>query len=460
MPRPPGLISTRTAIAIAYVASLLLSNMDSNIVNVMLPTIARDFGTSLGSGQWTVVGYVLALAISMPASAWLAGRFGERRVFIAAVALFTVASACCGLAQDLAQLIAVRLVQGAAGGLITPVATAMLYRAYPPEARAKLTRTLLLPIAIGPAVAPSLGGFLVGHLSWRAAFFINIPLGLAVCLLVRLRMPAEPPPDRRPRFDLPGFVLAGAGLSLALLALGEAGGRGWTDPLVLGAAILGLSALAGFVLRERRTPEPLLDLTLLRGRLFRFTNLATFCQSGAFLGGLVYLAPISLQRDHGASPFAAGLIMTAVPVGVVASAQTLGRLYHRIGPRKMIAAGQLALAGILAAVSATIAGGPTWAIVLLLLGAGLTNGSAMFGIQTSMFAQISAADTGSAATIFNVNRQISTAVGVSTATALLTSLSAGGGFAVRVAFLAAAGWAVASAVVATFIDDNAAAGTR
>jgi EmrB/QacA subfamily drug resistance transporter len=453
-------LSPAIAIAIAYVACALMSSMDSNIVNVMLPTITASFHSSLESTQWTILGYVLALAIAMPSSAWLSTQFGDRRILGVAIITFGLGSAACGFAADLPMLIACRLVQGAAGGMLMPVATSMLYRAYPPAERARLTRTVLLPIALGPALSPPLGGLFATHFSWRWAFFINVPLCAFSYVLVARKMSGIQVDHRPTRFDKRGFVLAGLGLSATLLVLAQGNEWGWTSPPILVSLVVGPVCLVLFALAEWRTPQPLLDLRLFRGELFRLTNIATTCQTAAFLGGLIYVTPLFLQRGGMNSPLIAGLVTSAVPVGVVTTAQTVGRLYGAIGPRRMVAVGLIALAAILTAMSFLAAGSPLWVMVLLLLGAGLTNGSAMVGLQTSMFAQVSAEQTPSAATIWNINRQLTSALSVSVATIVITALPSRHGFDFRIAYLVTAGWALLGAISGAFINDHLAASTR
>jgi EmrB/QacA subfamily drug resistance transporter len=451
-------ISARTAVAVAYVASLLMAALDANVVNVMLPTLTTSFHTSLNAVKWTVLGYILALAIAMPASAWLSARLGDRRVFLASLLLFTAASGACGLATNLPMLVGMRLLQGIGGGLVIPVATAMLYRTYPPSERARLTRMLLLPIAIGPALAPPLGGFLVQQLSWRWAFFVNVPVGLLAATLIVAGLPRDEP-GARIRFDAVGFVLAGGGLSALLLVLGDGGAKGWGSPVILTAAVVGVAALATFIVVQLRTTAPLLNVRLLRNGLFRNTNVASGCQSATFLGGLLYVTPIFLQEHGGYSPLAAGAVMSLVPVGVVTSAQTVGRRYGAIGPRRMVVVGEVLLMGVL--ITMAFLDGHTSIIIFcsLMLLAGLFNGAAMVGLQASMFAQIEPPDTGAASTIFNVNRQLAGAVGVATASVLLTSLHPLGGLNFRAAYFGAATFSLLAAVGASFIDDTEAAAT-
>ena len=176
-----------------------------HIVNVALPTLSRAFDAPLSDVQWTVIAYLLALAVVIPASGWIGDRIGTKRTFLFALALFTLASALCGAAQSLPQLIAARALQGVGGGLLTPTGTAMLYRAYGPERRARVARTLILPILIGPGMAPILGGVLTQTLSWRWVFLINVPVGIVMVVFTYLFVP-EHRPSPAGRLDLTGLL--------------------------------------------------------------------------------------------------------------------------------------------------------------------------------------------------------------------------------------------------------------
>ena len=184
--RRPG---AGAAVAIAYVSGIFVTAMDMHIVNVALPTLSRTFTSPLSDVQWTVIAYLLTLAVLIPASGWIGDRVGTKRTFLFALAVFTLASALCGLAQSLPELIAARALQGVGGGMLTPTGTAMLYRAYGPERRAEVTRTLIVPILVAPATAPILGGVLTQDLSWRWVFLVNVPVGVATILFGYLFLP-------------------------------------------------------------------------------------------------------------------------------------------------------------------------------------------------------------------------------------------------------------------------------
>ncbi|SNQ45866.1 DSBA oxidoreductase [Frankia canadensis] len=451
--RPRPRVTPRAAAATAYVTSLFMAALDTHIVNVMLPTLGRDFDAPLASVKWTVIGYILALAITMPAAAWLTGRFGERRVFVTALGLFVLASAACGMARSLPELIAVRGLQGAAGGLIGPVGTAMLYRAYPQSERARMTRLLLMPIALGPALAPPLGGLLVDHLSWRLAFFLNAPIGLVTAAMVLLA-PAAAEQRQRVRLGAGNFATAAVGLSGALYVLGEGPELGWTHPITLSVAVVTIVAVRLFVAIELRAREPLIDLGLFRDSLFRYSNLATAFQTMAFLGGMLYITPLMLQQAAGRSPLIAGLVLAVVPVGVVISSQTVGRAFDVLGPRVLVVVGQSLLAVDLVVLSRFDGDTPLWAFCAAMLVAGLVNGMAMVGLQASMFGNIGADEISRAAAALTMNRHVSTALGVGLVTAVLSAsaVTAAGGAPgagrFQVAYLVAAACSAAAAVAA------------
>ena len=443
-------MSARVAAATAYVTSLVLASLDSHIVNIMLPTLTRDFHAPLASVKWTVLGYVLALAIAMPVAPWLTARFGERRVFVQATLLFVVASAACGLAQSLPQLVAFRALQGVGGGLVGPIATTMLYRTYPQSERARMTRLLLMPIALGPALAPPLGGFLVDHLSWRIAFLINAPISLFTVATVMIGLKADESQRTAPRLNFGAFVAAATALSGSLYFLGEAPELGWTDPLVLGVATIAVIAAIAFVKVEYRTRNPLLDLRLFAEPIFRYSNIATTLQTISWLGGLYYLTPLLLQEVGGQTPFVAGAVLSCIPVGVILSTQTVARGFDRIGPRTLVVVGQVGLATTLLVLASFNGRTPIWAFCLVLFLAGVVNGLSMVSLQATMFADIRPGSLSRAATVLNVNRQFSTALGVGIATAIVTAGATGNPTSSRtfqIAFLVTAGFSISAAII-------------
>src|SRR6201999_3219823 len=185
---------------------MFMSIMDATIVNVALPTIGRDFKVASTAVDSIAIAFLVSLAVFIPASGWLGDRFGGKRVLLTAIVVFTAASALCGLASSLGELVAFRVLQGAGGGMLAPVGMAMLFRVFPPEERIRASAILVVPTAFAPALGPVLGGLLVKYLSWRWVFFVNLPIGTAALIFGFIFLPSRREATAG-RFDVPGFLL-------------------------------------------------------------------------------------------------------------------------------------------------------------------------------------------------------------------------------------------------------------
>lgn len=465
--RPPFQIDQRITVAIVYVSAMFMSIMDSTVVNVALATLSREFNVPTGSIDAVVVGYLVSLAVFIPASGWLGDRFGTKRVFLFALGLFTLASALCGLAGSFNQLVLFRIMQGAGGGMLTPVGLAMLWRTFPPEERVNISRILMIPTVIAPASGPILGGFLIEHFSWQWAFYVNVPIGLAMLLfgLVFLQEHREPTAGR---FDLAGFGLSAIGFPLVMFALSDGPSRGWGSGVIVASIIIGVVALAAFVVVELRTPMPMVQLRLLGNRLFRTTNLVSMCSGAGFIG-LLFLAPLFLQEARGDSPLASGLNTFPEAIGILVSTQFVARIYPRIGPRRLMVGGLLGVTALMATFCLVGPESSDWVIRLLmfLIGGGMA--FVFLPNQAAAFATISSADTGQASTLSNMQRQLGNAMGVAILSTVLVAvgpvrqLASGetvpNAGAYQAAFLAAAGLALLGAILALKVPDRDAANT-
>ncbi len=246
----------------------------------------------------------------IPASGWLGDRFGGKRVLLTAIAVFSVASALCGLASSLGELVAFRVLQGVGGGMLAPVGMAMLFRVFPPEERIRASSILTVPTTLAPALGPVLGGLLVTDLSWRWVFYVNVPIG-ALALIFGALFLKSAPQARPGRFDLPGFLLSGIGLGALMCGVSEAP-TGAGTPRCWGSIAVGVVLLASMVFVELRTTDPMIDLRLLANRLFRASNGVMVLASVAFLGTL-YAISLYYQDGRGLSALGSEL---GLPGGV------------------------------------------------------------------------------------------------------------------------------------------------
>jgi EmrB/QacA subfamily drug resistance transporter len=409
----------RVAVAVVYVGALFMNIMDVTIVNVALPTIGRQFHETATSVDVVVIAYLVSLAVFIPASGWIGDRFGGKRTLLAAIAVFTVASALCGVAGSLSQLVIFRVLQGVGGGMLTPVGMAMLYRTYPPSDRVRLASILMVPTALAPAAGPVLGGLLVTDLSWRWVFYVNLPIGI-LAFVFGLMFVVEQREQRPGRFDLPGFCLAGLGLGALMYGVSEGPIRGWGSPLVEGLALVGLILLAAMVIVELRTDEPMIDLRLLGDRMFRVSNLLVEVTMVAFFG-VLYVVPLYYQDGRGLSALQSGLSTFPEAIGVMLGAQVVSRvLYPRFGPRRVMAGGLVSIAVFTALMSLSGAHTSLWWMRLLMFGLGFGIPHVMLSMQAAAFATISPAATGRASTVFNANRQLGGAIGVAVLSTVIT----------------------------------------
>jgi EmrB/QacA subfamily drug resistance transporter len=453
-------------VAIVYVTALFLDILDVTIVNVAIPALGVEFATE--NAEWIVLAYTLSLAVWIPVSGWLGDRFGTKRVFMFAFTSFVAGSLLCAVAQSIGQLIAFRVLQGIGGGMLTPVGVAMLFRAFPPIERAKASTYIMIPTLLAPALGPILGGLLVTHANWRWIFLINVPIGLAG-LWFGWRYLREDRSGVSGRFDLPGFVLSAAALALVVYALSEGPRAGWDDPVVTTTLALGVVAAIAMVWVELRVPEPMLALRLFGNRIFRQCNVVSFLSTMSFLG-VLFVMPLYLQLFRGQDAFHSGLTTFPQAFGVMISSQFAGRLYARIGPRRLMTGGLFAAGLVISLFVGLDEHTDLWLIRAMMFLRGLCMGFAFVPMQAASYATIAPADNGRASALFSTQRQVGVSIGVAVLASILASYmslsrppapdemaDALTGY--RLAFGVAVAFTFASAFAAWFIRDSDAAPT-
>lgn len=304
--------------------------LDSTVVNVALPVIGRDLHASTSSLQWILNGYLLTLASFILLGGALGDMYGRRRVFALGAALFTVASLLCAVAPTVETLIAARLLQGIAGALLTPGSLAMIEASFQRRDRPRAIGAWSGLTGVATALGPLLGGYLVGAVSWRAVFLINLPLGVFVVLASR-RVPETRDPMTGGHLDIRGAILAALGLGGTTYALIAAPGHS-ASVMPWVAGVVGVVALVLFVMVERSSPEPMLPLGLFADRQFSAANVVTFVVYGA-LSGVFFLLVAFLQISLGYSPLAAGAASLPITALMLLLSARSGALAQRIGPR-------------------------------------------------------------------------------------------------------------------------------
>src|SRR5487761_482846 len=436
-PHTSALVSQKVAVSVVFVAAMFMSIMDTTIVNVALPTIGRDFSVSSTGVDSVSIAFLVSLAVFIPASGWLGDRFGGKRVLLTAIAVFSVASALCGLASSLEELVAFRVLQGAGGGMLAPVGMAMLFRVFPPAERIRSSSILTVPIE-------------AAALAFGARF---------------LRQHTEARPGH---FDLAGFLLAGVGLGLLMYGVSEGPDLGWASAEVLATVAAGVVLLAVMVAVELRTAEPVVALRLLGNRLFRSSTGVLILVSIAFLGTL-YLVSLYYQDGRGLSALGSGLSTFPEAIGVMIGAQLATRvLYPLLGPRRHITLGLVGAAASMGLLALLGANSSLWWARLLMFTMGLAMGQVFVPTQAAAFATISPGATGKASTLFNAARQVGGAIGVALLTTAIvalgtTRLVAGHQVAnltaYRIAYLIAAAFCLAGVAFALSIHDADAVAT-
>jgi EmrB/QacA subfamily drug resistance transporter len=351
----------------------------------------------------------------------LGDRFGTKRLFLTALVLFSGGSALCGFAQSIGQLIGFRVLQGVGGGMLTPVGIAMLFRAFPPIERARASTIVMVPTLAAPALGPVLGGLITDTIGWRWIFFVNVPIGFAA-LVFGARFLREHTEPSAGRFDIPGFILSGYGLAAIIYALNEGPRVGWDNPFVVVLGLTGVLAFALLVWVETHKPDPMLALRLLRDRLFATTNLVMAFGMASFVG-LLFVLPLYLQGLRGLDPFASGLVTFPQAIGILIASQIAGRIYGRVGPRRLMVGGMLGAAVSVAAFTQIGLTTDLWIVRSLLFARGLAMGFNFVAVQTASYARIAPSDNGRASAIFSTQRQMSVSIGVALMATVLSGFT-------------------------------------
>lgn len=316
--------------------------IDVTVVNVALAKLGAVFGVQVATVQWAITAYSLATGIATPLAAYIEGRFTMKRVWIAGLSTFTLASVLCGLAPAFWVLVIGRLLQGLAGGLMLPLAISTLFRTFPPGQRGMALGFFAIPLVAGPALGPTVGGYIVTNLDWRYVFFINLPIGTAAVLLAIFLLR---PDGRRigERLDVVGAIFSSIGFGASLYGLSRVSQDGWSSPSVMGFLGLGVLSLVAFFVYEWGHEQPLLDVRLFALPQFFIANLVGWVSTVALFGA-EFMLPLYLQNVRGLSALDTGLLLLPQGLSVAVAGPIAGRLVDRIGARFVVMGGFALLA--------------------------------------------------------------------------------------------------------------------
>lgn len=416
-------------VALLVAGAFFMENLDGTVIATALPQMAQSFRTTPPALAIGMTAYLLTLAVFIPASGWAADRFGARRVFMAAMALFTFASVLCGLSQGRWEFTAARILQGGGGALMVPVGRLVVLRGTAKPDLMRAIATLTWPALVAPVLGPPVGGFIAAYASWRWIFFLNVPLGITGLVLASSLIRDAGEHERRP-FDGRGFALNGLALALLLYAFdllghGAPGGGAWT--LATAAVVLGASGAAGVLaLRHaRRHAHPLVGLGAFAVPSFRATMTGGFV-SRVSISTLPFLLPLLFQVGLGMDPFVSGLLVLWYGVTNLGIKPWTSGILRRHGFRGVLLGNTLLNALAIGGCALIGPGTPLPAAGLLLALAGASRSLQFTSLNTLAFAEVPAALTGAANTLFNTAFQAAIGMGIALGAVLLHAAQAAG----------------------------------
>jgi len=442
-------IALNRTLPLVLAVALFMEHMDSTVISTALPAIAADLGTSPVALKLALTAYLVSLAIFIPISGWMADRYGARRVFRTAIAVFIAGSVLCALSGSLTAFVASRFVQGMGGAMMTPLARLMLVRGTPRSDLVNAMAWLTVPALIGPMVGPPVGGFITTYVSWHWIFIINVPIGLAGILISGFVLPKiethAPPPMDWAGFLLAAICASGLVFGLSVISLPAL-------PPTVGFATTAMGAVAGmvYVRHARRAAAPILDLRLFRSTAFR----AAIAAGSLFRignGAVPFLLPLMFQLIFGLSPFQSGLLTFASAIGALTVKFVAGATLRAAGFRTVSIAAAIGGGMLVGANALFTEATPYPAIIATLIAAGFLRSLFYTSANTMVFAEIDDRAAAQATAMAAAAQQVSTALGVACAGGLLeimTGLSVGGldRFAFVVAFLTASAIALTAVV--------------
>ena len=401
--------------------ALFMENLDGTVLSTALPAMAADLHEDPVALKLALTSYLLALAVFIPLSGWAADKFGARKVFSAAIVVFTLGSILCGLSTTLLSVVLSRVVQGAGGAMMVPVGRLVILRTAPKAELVTAMAWLTIPALIGPLIGPPVGGFIATYFHWRYIFWINAPIGLLGVILATLFIPDLTEEEVWP-LDVPGALLSGFGLSATVLSVSLAGGEVESSPLVVVPLLVaGVGALLLYWRHARRTPTPILDLGLLKVPTFRAALIGGFLFRIG-VGAIPFLLPLLLQLGFDLTAFQSGSLTFVAAAGAMAMKTTAKPILHAFGFRRVLILNALLCSLFLVANVFFETSTPHWIMMMVLLVGGFFRSLEFTALNALGYADIDSSRMSRATSFASVAQQMSGAVGVAAAAASVEAL--------------------------------------
>ena len=411
-------------IAGVVILGMMMSILDTTIVNVALDTLSKDLHSTIAQIQWVATGYLLALAAVIPLTGWAARRFGAKRVYLASIVLFTVGSALCGLAESSTSLILFRVLQGVGGGMIMPISQMIMAEVAGPKRMGKVMSVVVMPAMLAPILGPVVGGLILENLHWSWIFFVNVPIGIVAAIL-GARMLPESELGEAGKLDVTGLLLLVTSMPLVVYGLSEiATKESFTAPTVIWPIVIGIALAAAFGWHALRVERPLLDVRLYANRVFAAASLTTFGLGAALFGAMI-LVPLYYQQVRGESVVVTGLLVGPQGLGMLMIASFTPRLTQRFG------GGRVAFVGVsilcLSSLPFAFIGADSsiLGISLLLLVRGIGIGLSFIPATTVAFAALRTDQLSDATPQMNVLQRVGGAIGTAVLAVVLQRASVG-----------------------------------
>lgn len=398
----------------------LMSALDSSIVNVSLPNIMADFGASLDDIEWVITGYMLSFATLMPLTSWMRDRIGHRTLYIASLFIFTIGSLLCGVAWNLPSLVGARVIQALGGGALTPVGMAMISEVFAPHERGRALGYWGIGVIVGPALGPTIGGYLTHSWGWRYIFLVNLPIGLVGIIWSRMVLRRDKPHASLSKpFDISGFIFLSAFLIAFLLGLSKGEKEGWMSDFILTCWAISILGLIGFITIELIKPDGIMDLRLFKSSVFTSCIVVTAVRSVALYGG-TFLLPVFLQQQMGLDEIETGLILLPGALVIGLFMPISGRMNDRSGPRIPSIIGLIAVAYFMYMYRMLDENTSIWNVIMPTLIRGFGIGLLVTPVMASAMNAVPPQKAGMCSAMINLVQQVSGSMGIAVLGAILS----------------------------------------